>query len=135
MPSDVFTGALAAAIGGLLGTLLVIVYGVLGWSINGQTLGDILLGVRVVRADGGRVSLGRAMWRMVGAYISGFALFIGFLWALFDRRKQGWHDKLAGTVVVYDWPAVPDELFLRNQLGVRGVLPRQQRDPGDATGS
>jgi uncharacterized RDD family membrane protein YckC len=134
MPSDVNTGALAAAIGGLLGTLLVFVYGVLGWSINGQTVGDILLGVRVVRADGNRISLGRAITRMVGAYLAGFVLFIGFFWALFDRRRQGWHDKLAGTAVVYDWPAVPDELFLRAQLGVRGVLPRQQLDPGPAEG-
>jgi uncharacterized RDD family membrane protein YckC len=129
MPSDTFAGALAAAIAGLMGTLLVITYGVLAWSINGQTVGDILLGVRVVRADGARVSLGRAMTRMLGAYLSGLPLFLGFLWALFDRRKQGWHDKLAGTVVVYDWPAVPDEQFLRQELGVRGVLPRQHHGP------
>ena len=47
--------------------------------------------------------------------------------ALFDRRRQGWQDKLAGSVVVYDWPAVPDETFLREELNVSGVLPWQQR--------
>ena len=29
-------------------------------------------------------------------------IFLGFLWIAFDKRKQGWHDKLAGTVVTYD---------------------------------
>lgn len=123
---DTVTGALTAAIAGLAGTLFVSVYGVVAWSINGETLGDMLLGLRVVRADGRRLSFGRALLRLLGAYVAGLALFVGFLWALFDGRRQGWHDKLAGTVVVYDWPAVPDEEFLREAVGVRGVMPWQQ---------
>lgn len=126
MTADTFTGTLTAAIAGVVGALFVSVYGVVAWSINGETVGDMLLGLRVVRADGRRLSLGRAFMRLIGAYISGLALFLGFLWALFDGRRQGWHDKLAGTVVVYDWPAVPDEEFLREAVGVRGVMPRQQ---------
>ncbi len=126
MTADTFTGTLTAAIAGLTGALFVAVYAVVAWSINGETLGDMLLGLRVVRADGRRLTFGRAFTRLVGAYISGLALFAGFLWALFDGRRQGWHDKLAGTVVVYDWPAVPDEAFLREAVGVRGVVARQQ---------
>jgi uncharacterized RDD family membrane protein YckC len=122
----IVTGGLAA----LAGILFVVVYGVLFWSLSGQTLGDLLVGVRVIRSNGSRVSLGRAILRIIGAYISGIVVFLGFLWALWDPRHQGWHDKLAGTVVVYDWPAVPDELFLRDQLRVVGVLPRQQRLTG-----
>jgi uncharacterized RDD family membrane protein YckC len=121
-----FATSLAAAIAGLAGTLFVVVYGVLAWSMSGATLGDILMGVRVMSATGERVSFGRAAVRMTGAYISGFVLFLGFIWALFDRRRQGWHDKMAGTVVIYDWPAVPDEQFLREQIGVRPVRSRQQ---------
>ena len=112
---------------GLTGMLLIIGYGVISWSLNGQTIGDFLLGVRVVRTDGRRVSFGRAIARMFGSYVAGLALFIGFLWPLVDGRRQGWHDKIAGTVVVYDWPAVPDEAFLREELQVSAVLPRQQR--------
>ena len=112
---------------GLTGMLLVIGYGVISWSLNGQTIGDFLLGVRVVRADGHRVSFGRAVLRIIGSYLSGLLLFAGFLWALVDGQRQGWHDKLAGTVVVYDWPAVPDEAFMREELQVSAVLPRQQR--------
>jgi uncharacterized RDD family membrane protein YckC len=122
--------AVTAGLAALAGMLFVVVYGGLFWSLSGQTLGDLLFGVRVIRSNGSRVSVGRAILRITGAYISGIALFLGFLWALWDPRHQGWHDKLAGTVVVYDWPAVPDELFLRDQLHVVGVLPRQRRLTG-----
>lgn len=116
MTSQGLTGMVTTALAGISGTLVITVYGVVGWSLNGQTVGNLVLGVRVVKADGRRVSFIRAAARMLGAYLSGLLLFMGFFWVIFDKRRQGWHDKLAGTVVVYDWPAVPDELFLREQL-------------------
>jgi len=116
-----------AGLAGSIGMILIVAYGVTTWSINGQTLGDFLMGLRVVRTDGQRLSFGRACIRMIGSYIAGLFLFTGFLWALIDPRRQGWHDKLAGTVVVYDWPALPDEAFLREELQVSAVLPWQQR--------
>lgn len=116
MTSQGLSGVVATALAGISGTLVITAYGVVGWSLNGQTVGNLVMGVRVVKADGGRVSFSRAATRMLGAYLSGFLLLLGFFWAIFDKRRQGWHDKLAGTVVVYDWPAVPDELFLREQL-------------------
>lgn len=122
---DTALATFTAAIAALAGTLFVVSYGLLFWSLGGQTIGDLLFGVRVVRSDGSRLSFGRALLRMIGAYISGIALFLGFFWALFDSQHQGWHDSLAGSVVIYDWPAVPDELFLREQLAVSGVLPHQ----------
>lgn len=127
MTGDGAAAAVGVALTGLAGTLFIVAYGVIAWSLNGQTVGDLLVGVRVVRADGHRVSFGRAVARMIGCYVSGLALFLGFIWALYDGRRQGWHDKLAGTVVVYDWPAVPDETLLRDELHVTGVLPWQQR--------
>lgn len=45
------------------------------------------------------------MRRVLGYYISFLALFLGFLWVLVDDRRQGWHDKIADTIVVYDWEA------------------------------
>lgn len=116
MTSQGLSGIVATALAGISGTLVITLYGVVGWSLNGQTVGNLVMGVRVVKADGGRVSFSRAATRILGAYLSGLLLFLGFFWAIFDKRRQGWHDKLAGTVVVYDWPAVPDELFLREQL-------------------
>jgi len=38
--------------------------------------------------------------RYFGYYVSGLILALGFIWIAFDKRKQGWHDKLAGTLVI-----------------------------------
>lgn len=66
----------------------------------GRTPGKMLLGLRVVQATGEPMTFGLAFLRWVGYLISKLALGLGFIWIAFDRRKQGWHDKLAGTVVV-----------------------------------
>jgi uncharacterized RDD family membrane protein YckC len=80
-------------------------YFVLFWAAIGQTPGKILLGVRVVSQNGGRISFLQAMVRYLGYLLSALALFLGFGWILIDNRRQGWHDKLARTFVVYDWDA------------------------------
>ncbi len=67
---------------------------------NGQTLGKIMLKLRVIKKNGQRIGILDAIIRNVFGYtISGMFL-LGYLWAMFDREKQTWHDKLAGTVVV-----------------------------------
>jgi len=45
-------------------------------------------------------SLGQAIGRYLAYFVSALVLGLGFIWIAFDTRKQGWHDKLAGTVVV-----------------------------------
>ena len=78
-----------------------IVYFVGFWTWRGQTPGMMILGLRVAReADGMSPGLGRSILRFVGYWICWITLFIGFFWVGFDSRKQGWHDKIAGTVVV-----------------------------------
>lgn len=67
---------------------------------TGQTPGKRMLGLRVVQADGTPLTPGIAFLRWVGYIISKIPLFLGFIWAAFDGRKQGWHDKIAGTVVI-----------------------------------
>jgi uncharacterized RDD family membrane protein YckC len=71
------------------------------WTIAGRTPGKALFGVRVVRTDGTPVGLGRAIGRAIGYLVSGILL-LGFLWVLVDRDRRAWHDRLAGTMVVYD---------------------------------
>lgn len=67
----------------------------------GQTAGKWLLGLRVVRADGGPVKTGQAFFReLLGRLAAGFLLGLGYLWAAWDAVGQGWHDKLAGTAGV-----------------------------------
>ena len=68
---------------------------------TGQTLGKRALGIRVVSFDtGGPIGYGRALVRYVGKIISAIFLLLGYLWMLWDREKQCWHDKMANDVVV-----------------------------------
>lgn len=81
--------------------LASIAYFVGFWTWRGQTPGMMLFGLRVARdSDGAKPGLARSLLRYVGYGLSWVALFIGFIWVAFDSRKQGWHDKIAGTVVV-----------------------------------
>jgi len=66
----------------------------------GQTPGKMLLKLKVVRITGKNMTYGIAWVRWVGYILSRIPLCLGFIWIAFDCRKQGWHDKLAGTVVV-----------------------------------
>ena len=85
-------------------TLIVdIFYNVFFWMLSGQTPGKRFLGVRVMRADGQRLKLRNAVLRQIGYYISTI-LYLGFIWILFDNKRQGFHDKIADTIVTYSWP-------------------------------
>ncbi len=70
--------------------------------IKGRTPGKMLLGLQVLSADGTPIGFGTAFLRAVGYLVSSllFTIPLGFIWAAFDKRKQGWHDKIAGTVVI-----------------------------------
>jgi uncharacterized RDD family membrane protein YckC len=60
-----------------------------------------MMGMSIVDAEtGGTVPMGRLVLRYLGYYVSIFTLCLGFLWIIFDKRKQGFHDKIAGTVVI-----------------------------------
>jgi uncharacterized RDD family membrane protein YckC len=81
--------------------VLSFLYFTLLWSYMGASLGQRLLGMRVVDATTGqRISFGKAALRWLGLIISFVVCFIGVIWVAFDARKQGWMDKIAGTVVV-----------------------------------
>lgn len=67
---------------------------------KGQTPGKMLLRLKVVQASGDEMTYGVAFLRWVGYLVSSVFLFVGYLWVAFDKRKQGWHDKIAATVVV-----------------------------------
>jgi uncharacterized RDD family membrane protein YckC len=68
---------------------------------SGQTIGKKVLGIRVYDfRQGGSIGYGRGLLRQIGKYISGFVFGLGYLWMLWDKEKQTWHDKIAGSVVV-----------------------------------
>ncbi|MEJ2751424.1 MAG: RDD family protein, partial [Chloroflexota bacterium] len=91
-------------------------YFILAWNWTGATVGDALFGLHVVSKRGERVSILHSIMRLIGMYISVIVFLLGFIWALFDRRRQGWHDKFGGTFVLYAWPAQADERFLHAQV-------------------
>jgi uncharacterized RDD family membrane protein YckC len=69
-------------------------------AVTGQTPGKMVLGLKVVPVEDGIMTFGMAFLRWVGYIASSFFFYLGFVWIAFDPRKQGWHDKIAGTVVV-----------------------------------
>lgn len=71
------------------------------WVHKQATPGKLALSLRVVDArTGDPASAGQYVGRYFAYILSMLPLGLGFLWVAFDARKQGWHDKLAGTVVV-----------------------------------
>jgi uncharacterized RDD family membrane protein YckC len=87
--------------GGIVGFLVGVSYQWYFLTRNkGQTPGKVLIGIRVVKKGGGRVNDVEAVVRYVGYYVNTFLFMIGWIWPLFDRDNQGFHDKLAGTIVV-----------------------------------
>jgi uncharacterized RDD family membrane protein YckC len=80
--------------------LLWLVYHVAMWAWKGTTVGGIVVGIKLVRLDGRPVDVGVALVRAAASIFSALVLGLGFFWAGWDRGKQSWHDKIAGTVIV-----------------------------------
>ncbi len=91
---------------GLWDVLLQVVFPALAvilfWRYRGATPGKMAISAKIVDAKTGQApSTGRLVVRYFAYLVSMLPLFIGFIWIGIDRRKQGFHDKIAGTVVVY----------------------------------
>ena len=89
----------------LVGTWGPVVYALFFWGTTGQTPGKAVMGIRVVRFDGKPMTLWTSVRRIAGYGLSLAAVGIGFLVILADDRRRGWHDKIAGTCVIYSWKA------------------------------
>ena len=98
----VILAAVTAGQGGLVQWLIIwMVYFVLFTGLRGQTPGKQVWGIRVVTGDGEIPGIGRAVMReVVGRIVSAIVLLLGYIWVVFDSRKQGWHDKIGGTYVI-----------------------------------
>jgi uncharacterized RDD family membrane protein YckC len=80
--------------------LMVVV--VLFWKYKSATPGKMMMGLKVVDAQTfGPVPTGRLVLRYLAYYVSLLPLMLGFIWVAFDRRKRGFHDMIAKTVVVH----------------------------------
>jgi len=72
-------------------------------SRGGATPGKMAVGIKVLRPDGARISVARAVWRLFATSLSGLSLGIGYVMAAFTQRKQALHDMLCDTLVVDKW--------------------------------
>ena len=71
------------------------------WVARGATPGKMAISARIVDANtGAALTLGQSLLRYLGYFVSTIPLCLGLIWVAFDPRKQGWHDKIASTVVV-----------------------------------
>jgi uncharacterized RDD family membrane protein YckC len=113
IPAGIIIGILVAVVGkDATGVILVlyalyliavVAYFVYFWSQrDGQTIMNKALGIKVVKTDGSPITVGTGIVRYVGYLVDSiiFGLPIGYIWAAFDKDKQAWHDKIAGTYVI-----------------------------------
>lgn len=73
---------------------------ILFWIYKAATPGKMAIGAKIIAVDGGPATTAQLIGRYFAYIPSTLPLFLGFIWVAFDARKQGWHDKLAGTLVV-----------------------------------
>jgi len=85
----------------LLSYVLPAIAVIIFWIARQATPGKMAISARIVDAETlDKPSTGQLIGRYFGYYVSTIPLMLGFIWVAFDSRKQGFHDKLAGTVVV-----------------------------------
>ena len=84
----------------LFNSILTIVYYTYFHGNTGQTPGKMVCKIKVVNLKGERLGYPRSFLRWVGYIISSFVFCLGFLWIVWDKNKQGWHDKIAGSYVI-----------------------------------
>jgi uncharacterized RDD family membrane protein YckC len=92
-------GVAAAITGGFLWLVWTGLYFTAFWMVTGQTPGDRLLGIRIVPAGEQRLGIVRATLRFIVMMLALIPLGAGFVTVLFDDRRRGPHDMVAGTVV------------------------------------
>jgi len=113
----------AQGVGMLLGIGIgVAYYAAFHSSKGGATLGKMVVGIKVVRSDGERISVLRAIGRYFAAMLSGLILCIGYLMAAFTDRKQTLHDMICDTVVVDRWSFTEQSHLQRHELGTATVV-------------
>lgn len=91
-------GPLNILISYVLPAVLIIMF----WQYKQATPGKMIFNAKIVDAKTGeKPTAGQWAIRYIGYIPSAIVLGLGFLWVVWDKKKQGWHDKMAGTVVVY----------------------------------
>lgn len=99
--NNVVAGNVNVGVGLFFELVLPAVAVIIFWIYRSATPGKMIMGAKIVDARAyGKPSRGQLIGRYFAYYVSMLPIFLGFFWIGFDKRKQGWHDKLAGTVVI-----------------------------------
>lgn len=116
-------------------TLLVMVwlYPTFFWMLNGQTIGKRIMGLRVVRMDGKKMTLVKGLVRVLGYLIGAIPILLGFIWVLFSNERRGWHDYLAGTCVIYSWEAKSSDALKTRLMRTKQQLVEKRQDDAQRT--
>lgn len=92
-----FAGAWDFWISWVLPAIAVIIF----WVCKSATPGKMLTKIKIIdERSGGKLSVGQSIGRYLAYFISMLPLMLGIFWVAFDKKKQGWHDKISGTVVI-----------------------------------
>ena len=84
------------------------------WVTSGQTPGKMAIGARVVDAKTGHdIKADKAIIRYLSYFLSMLGLFVGYIWVGLDPKKQGWHDHIAGTVVIRKRDRRPEHVVFK----------------------
>lgn len=101
------------AISVILVFMVFATYFIFFWTVIGSTIGGVIVGLRIVNRQGKNPTPWQSIIRFLAEFL--FPLFgaIGSIWILFSQRRRALFDRLAGTFVLYNWDAKPDERFLK----------------------
>ena len=92
------------------------------WVWKGATPGKALFGIRIVDAHTGELAQPwRYIVRMVFWILGSLPLWLGQIWVAFDKRKRGWHDLAAGTVVVFEFDPALAARVIRARSQALGI--------------
>ena len=115
-------GALVA-IGGVLWVIWIVAYFVICWSSTGQTPGNRLMRIQVLRSDLGRMHLVQSARRFVGLILAALPLGLGFVPILFTDRRRGFQDRFGGSVVIMTEPPPDPATTIAPGLAGAQVVP------------
>ena len=76
---------------------------------SGQTLGKLMLNIKIVSKDGTQLTFRKLFLRYLGYIINGLAASLGFIWISIDKERRGWHDMIAKTYVIHLRDDMPED--------------------------
>lgn len=105
------TGFIAGPADFLISWIAPAIAVIIFWIFKQATPGKMAVSAKIVDATTGQpASSAQLIGRYLAYFVATLPLFLGIIWVAFDKKKQGWHDKLAGTVVIKKINSGPEQV-------------------------